>query len=71
MPVCETDAVGVEVLGEAQRLLVGEGRQRRRAVVGVDHQQVARVGPDVQDAEAHGSTLPGVPDAGVAPPRPP
>ena len=45
----------VEVLGEAQRLLVGVRRQRRGTAVGVDHQQVPGVGPDVEDAQPHGS----------------
>ncbi len=51
-------AVVVEVLGEPERLLVGEGRERRGAVVGVDHQQVAGVRADVEHAEPHGSTVP-------------
>ena len=37
-----TAPVVVEVLGEPQRLLVGERRQRGGAAVGVDHEQVAR-----------------------------
>ena len=43
----------LEVLGEAQRLLVGVRRQRGRAAVGVDHQEMTGVGADVEDAEAH------------------
>ncbi len=47
----------VEVLGEPQRLLVGEGREGRGAVVGVEHEQVPGVGADVEDAQAHGATV--------------
>ena len=58
-------AVVVEVLGEPQRLLVGVRRQRGRAAVGVDHQQVPGVGADVEDAQAHGPNATG---RGHAPP---
>ena len=51
------DLAVLEVLGQAQRLLVGVRRQRGRAAVGVDHQQVPGVGADVEDAEAHGPNL--------------
>jgi hypothetical protein len=36
---------------------VGERRERRGASVGVDDEQVPGVGPDVQDAHTHGSTV--------------
>ena len=49
----------VEVLGQPQRLLVGERRQRGRAAVGIDHEEVPGVGADVEDAQTHGSKLPG------------
>ena len=54
-------AVLVEVLGQAQRLLVRGGREGGRAAVCVDHQQVAGVGSDVEDAQAHAchATRPG------------
>ena len=61
MPGLGDRAVVVEVLGEPQRLLVGVRRQRRRAAVGVDHEQVAGVGADVEDAEAHGANVPATP----------
>ena len=54
-PASGVTAPSVEVLGEPQRLLVGVRRQRRRAAVGVDHEQVAGVGADVEHAQAHGS----------------
>ena len=41
-----------------QPLLVGEGRQGCGAVVGIHHEEVAGVGADVEDAQAHGATLP-------------
>jgi hypothetical protein len=43
----------VEVLGQAQRLLVGVRRKRGRTPMCVDDEQVPRVGADVEDAEAH------------------
>ncbi len=54
MPAAVDGAVVVEVLGQPQRLLVGVRRQRGRAAVGVDHEQVPGVGPDVEDAQTHG-----------------
>ena len=58
MPARDDRAGLVEVLGEPQRLLVGVGRERGGALVGVDHQQVAGVGTDVEHAQAHGANLP-------------
>ena len=49
------DLAVLEVLGQPQRLLVGVRRQRGRAAVGVDHEEVPGVGADVEDAEAHGA----------------
>ena len=54
-------AVVVEVLGEAQRPLEGVRRQRRGTAVGVDDQQMPRVGADVQDAQSHPANLPPAP----------
>ena len=67
MPVRVDGTLLVEVLGQPQRLLVGERRQRRGASVGVDHEQVSGVGPDVQDADAHGSTVLAATGAGALP----
>ncbi len=44
---------GVQVLGQAQRRLVGVRRHRRGTAMRVDHQQVARVGTDVEHAQPH------------------
>ena len=46
-------AVGLQELGEAQLLLVRADRVGVGALVGVDDEQVHRVGPDVQDPEPH------------------
>ena len=54
MPAWRHRALLVEVLGEPQRLLVGERRQRRRAAVCVNHEEMTGVGADVEDAQAHG-----------------
>ena len=43
----------VEVLGEPQRLLVLERRARRGTACRVHHQQVPRVGADVEHAQPH------------------
>ena len=47
----------VEMLGQPEGLLVGERRQRGRTAMGINHEQVARVGADVEDAETHASKL--------------
>ena len=54
----DTAPLLVEVLGQAQRLLVREGRQRCGAAVGVHHEQVPGVGADVEYAQPHGTKLP-------------
>ena len=52
-PFSVTSPSGLEVLGQPELLLVGGRRHRRRAAVGVDDEQVARVGADVEHTEAH------------------
>jgi hypothetical protein len=61
------DLAALEVLGQSQRLLVGVRRERSRAAMCVDDEQVPSVGADVKDAEAHGSNLPaGLPLRGAS-----
>ena len=66
-------AVRREVLGQAQLALDRERGQRRRAAVGVDDEQVRRVGAHVQDGFTHGPRLtarpaPALTDVGAARP---
>jgi len=51
-------AVRLDVLGEPQLDLVRRGRKRMRADVGVDHQEVDRVGSHVDHAKSHVVNLP-------------
>ena len=51
----------LEELGQAQRDLVRVRRERLGPGVGVDDQQVHRVGADVQHAEPHGANASGAP----------
>ncbi len=54
------EAVRSEALGQAQVDLVGERRERMGAGVRVHDEQVDGVGPDVDDAQPHPSTLAGL-----------
>ena len=58
--VVADEPVRSEVLGQAQVDLVGERRQGVGAGVRVHDEQVDGVGPDVDDAQPHPSTLAGL-----------
>ena len=51
------DRAAFEVVTQPQFGLVRKDRGRPRAAIGVDHQEVHRVGADVQDTESHTLTL--------------
>ena len=67
LPRLRQQPVLADVLGQAQHPPVVVHRRGVRAAVGVDHQQVHRVGSDVENPEAHGPQSAGFRSARVAP----